>query len=116
MIVLAFAMMPFAAVYAQKDGGRGNGEQMVKKLTKELTLTADQQEKLKALFASEKEKATALKTADKATRKTQMEALRSENESQMKSILTADQYTKYIALRKEREEKRHERQMERIGK
>lgn len=75
------------------DGARDKGERMehrVEKMTESLALTAEQQEKVKSLMTSQREKM-------QAQRKANHEAFNGE----MKNILSDEQYTKWVAQREE---------------
>ncbi|MDW8852937.1 hypothetical protein SD960_22750 [Flavobacterium sp. MMLR14_040] len=87
-------------------------EKHLQKLTSELSLDKKQQDQVKQLLAersakSEKFKATRKDSktkpidAEREGFKKQMETEKAANDAKMKSILNADQYTKWTALKKE---------------
>ena len=81
-------------------GGRMSAEAQLKDLTEKLTLTAEQQPKVKTVL---EERAKAMQDARALTpeeRQTKMKAMREENTKKMKEILTADQFAKYEEIQK----------------
>ncbi|WP_238989906.1 DUF4890 domain-containing protein [Flavobacterium sharifuzzamanii] len=87
-------------------------EKYLQKLTSDLSLDKKQQEQVKQLIAeksakaekfrqSRKDSKTPLTAEEKAAFKKQMVAEKADNDAKMKSILNADQYTKWTALKKE---------------
>jgi len=87
-------------------------EKHLQKLTSELSLDKKQQEQVKQLLAERSAKAEKFKAARKDSKtkptdaereafKKQMETEKAANDAKMKSILNADQYTKWTALKKE---------------
>ncbi|WP_231632221.1 hypothetical protein [Flavobacterium sp. KJJ] len=87
-------------------------EKHLQKLTSELNLDKKQQEQVKQLLAERSAKAEKFKAARKDNKtkptdaekeafKKQMTAEKEANDAKMKSILNADQYTKWTALKKE---------------
>ena len=87
-------------------------EKHLQKLTSNLNLDKKQQDQVKQLIAeksaktekfkqSRKDSKTSLTAEEKATFKKQMEAEKAATDAKMKSILSADQYTKWTALKKE---------------
>lgn len=82
-------------------GGRMSAEAQLKDLTEKLTLTAEQQPKVKAVLEEQikaRQAARDLTTAEE--RPAKMKAMREENTKKMKEILTADQFTKYEEIQK----------------
>jgi len=87
-------------------------EKKLQKLTSELSLDKKQQDQVKQLLAERSTKEEKFKDARKDSKtkptdaereafKKQMETEKAANDAKMKSILTADQYTKWTALKKE---------------
>lgn len=87
-------------------------EKYLQKLTSDLSLDKKQQEQVKQLIAEKSAKAEKFRQSrkdsktpptaeEKATFKKQMDAEKADNDAKMKSILNADQYTKWTALKKE---------------
>jgi len=90
-------------------------EKHLQKLTSELSLDKKQQEQVKQLLAERSAKADKFKATrkDSKTRPTdaereafkkQMETEKAANDAKMKSILNADQYAKWTALKKDRKD------------
>ncbi|WP_228519131.1 hypothetical protein [Flavobacterium sp. LC2016-12] len=91
-------------------------EKQLQKLTSELSLDKKQQEQVKQLLAERSAKAEKFKAsrkdiktkpsdAEKEAFKKQMETEKAANDAKMKSILNADQYTKWTALKKDHRRK-----------
>lgn len=91
-------------------------EKNLQKLTSELSLNKKQQDQVKQLLAERSTKAEKFKDANKDRKtkptdaekeafKKQIETERAANDAKMKTILNADQYTKWTALKKEHEGK-----------
>ena len=114
-LTLALMLLCCVSAFSQGRGqgrpgreNRGNGEKMADVLTKKLMLNTEQHDKLQALFAKQREGLDAVRQAtkkDTAARKAQIKTLRSDTESGIKTILTPDQYTKYLAFKAERKQK-----------
>ena len=82
-----------------------NGSRAMSRMTQELNLTADQQAKIKPIFASEHSQMRALKKDTSLTaqqRREKMKEIRQTADSQIKQVLTADQQTKWQQLRAEK--------------
>jgi len=93
IIMIALALvLPLTAFASPGDWG-GNHEDHIahklERLTKELTLTADQQSQLQALFKEKAEKS---------------KALHEETRAGVQKILTAEQFTKWEELKKQHHE------------
>jgi hypothetical protein len=118
--LLFVGMVSFAQDINQKATGdqrekltpEQRSEKHLQKLTSELSLDKNQQEKVKQLLAERNAKAEKFKEANKDRKtkptaaerdafKKQMETERAANDAKMKAILNADQYTKWTALKKE---------------
>lgn len=87
-------------------------EKQLQKLTSELSLDKKQQDQVKQLLAERSAKAEKFKASRKDSKtkptdaereafKKQMETEKAANDAKMKSILNADQYTKWTALKKD---------------
>ena len=117
IIVLVFAFT-FTA-QAQKKGGKGNVERMIKKMSKELNLTEAQQSKIKPLlvaqFAERKamnEKRKAMKDAGQKPSKQERMKMKKDKmaaeialNTKMASILDKEQFAKFEAIAKEKKAK-----------
>jgi hypothetical protein len=97
-------------------------EKHLQKLTSELSLDKKQQDQVKQLLAERSAKAEKFKAARKDSKtkptdaerkafKKQMETEKAANDAKMKSILNADQYTKWTALKKEHKDHKGHRDM-----
>ena len=89
--------------------GRGNrasltpeqrADRQAQRLTKELSLSADQTGKIKQMELARGQEMQALRgqaaeDSDRATRRQTMQTMRTKYDAQLKDILTPDQYTKY---------------------
>ena len=112
-VVLAFAANAFAQVAEavaipaeKKEAMAGQKRESWKNL---LGLTAEQDAKMKEIGKANKEKTEALKndaTLDKAQRKAKSAELKQANEADLKAVLTADQFTKYTDIQKQRKEEK----------
>lgn len=120
---LATALLFATVVMAQPpQGGPGmmNPEEMVKRQTdemvKELGLDAKQTEKVTAINKKYADKMGKLFQESQGNRegmREKMQALRTEKDAELKPILTAEQYTKYQELEKQRMERfRQQRQQQ----
>ena len=81
-------------------GGRGmmTPDAQLASLTTALTLSADQQAKIKPILEADAAKITALRTAQDPDMRTKMTAIRTAQHAAIKALLTADQATKYDAM------------------
>ena len=77
-------------------GQRGRGGPSIEMLTTNLSLTADQIPKVKAVLDEQRQKMGELRNeTDQEVRRTKMQALRTDTTAKMKEILTAEQFAKY---------------------
>ena len=97
-----------------KGGGPGHGpnaDKVLERLTTELSLTADQQAKIKPLLEAQQTQMQALHadtaTADKDKRE-KFKQIHESTVSQINAVLTPDQQTKYAALQEARKSQRGE--------
>ncbi|MGJ8745778.1 Spy/CpxP family protein refolding chaperone [Polaribacter sp.] len=117
IVVLVFAFTVTAQ--AQKKGGKMSADKMVKKMTKELDLTADQQTKLLPIFEAQLADRKAMNETRKAAKgagtkpskeervkmKKERDAAETEMNTKLASILTEEQMTTYNTLKKEQKGK-----------
>jgi len=84
-----------------KEGkkGRPGIEQMMERLTKEVTLTAEQQPKVKAVLEESQKNMMALKDVPMQDRREKAKAIREEETKKIKEILTPEQFEKYQKVR-----------------
>jgi Spy/CpxP family protein refolding chaperone len=94
-----------------KGGGRGfSVDDQLARLTKALTLTDDQQAKIKPILEDEHKKIQALfqdQSVQKADKQSKMKDIRDAANTAIKAILTPDQSTKYDQLLQERQNRRN---------
>ena len=77
-------------------GQRGRGGPSIEMLTTNLSLTADQIPKVKAVLDEQRQKMGELRNeTDQQVLRTKMQALRTDTTAKMKEILTAEQFAKY---------------------
>ena len=75
---------------------RGRGGPSIEALTTNLSLTAEQVPKVKAVLDEQRTKMAELRNeTDQEARRTKSQALRTETTAKMKAILTPEQFTKY---------------------
>ena len=75
---------------------RGRGGPSIEALTTNLSLTAEQVPKVKAVLDEQRTKMAELRNeTDQEARRTKGQALRAETTAKMKAILTPEQFTKY---------------------
>lgn len=103
--VLGLGMLSLVPVAAQAWGRGGRGhpspDRAVERLTEELTLTADQQQQVKAILEQEFAKREELR----ATHRKEMDALRDETHKSLTDVLSPDQVQKLDQLREERRDR-----------
>lgn len=99
----------------QGRGGRmqGSPDEMAKRqadrMTRELSLTADQTTKVQAILLARTQDMQAMRGqardgGDRSQMREQMQAGHAKYDAQFKAVLTPDQYTKYTAMQAERME------------
>ena len=77
-------------------GQRGRGGPSIEMLTTNLSLTADQIPKVKAVLDEQRQKMGELRNeTDQQVRRTKIQSLRTDTTAKMKEILTAEQFAKY---------------------
>jgi len=98
-VALCSAALCAVPTMAQGGGGRGmDPDAQLAQLTTTLTLSADQQAKIKPILAADAAKMQALMTAQDPDMRTKMTAIRTDEHAAIKALLTADQATKYDAM------------------
>jgi Spy/CpxP family protein refolding chaperone len=109
-IMLAFVANSFAQAdvkaAATMEVAAGQKRESWKNL---LGLTPEQDAKMKAIGKAYKESTEALKndaTSDKDQKKAKLADLRKANEADLKALLSADQFTKYGEIQKQRKEEK----------
>jgi len=106
----------------QSRGGNMTPEQradmQTQRLTKELSLTADQSTQVRAIALAENQEMQTIrgKVASSDSRQgamREMKTMREKYETQLKAVLTADQLTKYNQMRDERMDNRKDKMKDR---
>ena len=119
MNLLAILLMMSVSLFAQSNDStemaRRTPEERAKmqtaRLTKELTLTADQSPKVQAIVLDRIQKTDQLraqKSGDRRQNFTQIKAINDDYNTKMKALLTADQYTKFQAMQQDNRGKMRE--------
>jgi len=112
-LTLAIAVIGFTASYAQNTAKEKltpaqKAEKSTAKLQKELSLTADQKQKVYAIELDKATKSEAWHKESKDTKKKmkdQHEAVKNASDAQIDKVLNADQKKKLSALKAEKKEK-----------
>ncbi len=81
-------------------GGRMTPEAQLKDLTEKLTLTAEQQPKVKAVLEERGKAMQEVRDLPQEDRQAKMKSMREDFTKKMKEILTADQFTKFEEIQK----------------
>ena len=100
-VAMCSAALCAVPMMAQGGGGGGRGmtpDAQLAQLTTALTLSADQQAKIKPILDADAAKITALRTAQDPDMQTKVAAIRTAQHATIKALLTADQATKYDAM------------------
>jgi hypothetical protein len=111
-VMFLAVMMTSSIIFAQRHQGDPNGTGRSERLKKELSLSDDQYSKVKAIKIKFAERQASIRKDTSLTQgmaQKQMKNLRSEQETELKSVLTADQWNKYAAMRAKRGEARRSR-------
>lgn len=120
-----FALTISASSFAQHKKEAKTAEEKAthrtEKLTKELSLSADQATKVKALLIQQDEQVQAIKTkhandTDKTALKQELQTTREQNEAALKQILSPEQITKYEQLKAEKKEEHQHKRHHKGGK
>ncbi|MDJ1505986.1 hypothetical protein [Xanthocytophaga agilis] len=91
-------------------------EMQTKRLTKEITLTADQQTQVKNILLSRAVKVDSVRadqTMDKAQRMQQLKAIKDAGDANMQKVLSPEQYKRYLDLQEEQMDKVQQRRQSR---
>lgn len=114
MIIAALASMTVAAQAQEKD--RKTPQERAKlrteHMTKELELSPEQQAKVEAInlkYADRVEAVRAEREAERTAKREAAEAMHAAHDAEMKAVLTADQYTKWVAKKQEAKAKHLEK-------
>lgn len=114
LILVMMMLLPLCAMAQPKTPptAEEQAKRQTERLKKELTLTADQETKVKEVYLASATKMSEARKSGEASRETMMakrKEMQKEEETKLKAILTADQFTKYQALQKKMEEERAQR-------
>jgi periplasmic protein CpxP/Spy len=88
-------------------GGRMDPDKQVKALSDKLSLTKDQQSKVKSIYTDQQKQMQSLmqdQSMSREDKRTKFEQMRSDTDSQVRSVLTGDQQQKFDAMLKDREQ------------
>lgn len=114
MIIALLASMTVAAQAQEKD--RKTPQERAKlrteHMTKELALSPEQQAKVEAInlkYADRVEAVRAEREAERTAKRDAAEAMHAAHDAEMKAVLTADQYTKWVAKKQEAKAKHLEK-------
>ncbi len=114
MIIALLASMTVAAQAQEKD--RKTPQERAKlrteHMTKELALSPEQQAKVEAInlkYADQVEAVRAEREAERTAKRDAAEAMHAAHDAEMKAVLTADQYTKWVAKKQEAKAKHLEK-------
>jgi hypothetical protein len=108
LIALWFSIASFAQTKEPKTPEE-KAEHQTKKLTTELSLSADQSTQVKPVLlqlhqSTESIKSKYASATDKTPMKQELKTARESADSQLKTIFTADQYTKYQSIKEDHKE------------
>lgn len=87
---------------ARPGGGRLNPEERLKKMTEQLTLTQEQQDKVKAIFEGGREEMAKLRETPEDQRREKFGAFMKAQNEKVLAVLTPEQQEKYKAVIAER--------------
>jgi len=111
-VMFLVLMMMSTIIFAQRHhGDKGSGRSG--QLKKELSLSDDQVSKVKSIKTKYAERNAAIRkdtSLTQGTARKQMKNLMADQETELKGVLTADQWTKYTALKARRSEERKKHQ------
>lgn len=102
--VAVYAQMPAPQGGGQQQWGRGQMptvDQRLQRMTQQLNLTPDQQEKIKPILENESTQMQGLRedtSLSQEDRMAKMKQIRENTSSQINPILTPDQQTKYVEM------------------
>ena len=113
-VIFLGLMMLSTIIFAQHHTGDSKNTGRLERMKKELSLTDDQVGKVKAIKTKFAERYATIRKDSSLTQGSawnQSKKLRAEQETELKSVLTADQWTKYAAMKAKRgeEQKKHHR-------
>ncbi len=124
MIVAVLASMTLAAQAQEKEKRtpQERAKARTEHMTKELALSPEQQAKVEAInlkYADQVEAVRSEREAERTAKREAAKAMHDAHDAEMKAVLTADQYTKWVAKKQEAKakhmEKRKQMREERKG-
>lgn len=124
MIVAVLASMTLAAQAQEKDKKtpQERAKARTEHMTKELALSPEQQAKVEAInlkYADQVEAVRSEREAERTAKREAAKAMHDAHDAEMKAVLTADQYTMWVAKKQEAKakhmEKRKQMREERKG-
>jgi periplasmic protein CpxP/Spy len=124
MIVAVLASMTLAAQAQEKEKRTPQecAKARTEHMTKELALSPEQQAKVEAInlkYADQVEAMRSEREAERTAKREAAKAMHDAHDAEMKAVLTADQYTKWVAKKQEAKakhmEKRKQMREERKG-
>jgi periplasmic protein CpxP/Spy len=124
MIVAVLASMTLAAQAQEKEKRtpQERAKARTEHMTKELALSPEQQAKVEAInlkYADQVEAMRSEREAERTAKREAAKAMHDAHDAEMKAVLTADQYTKWVAKKQEAKakhmEKRKQMREERKG-
>jgi len=86
----------------KKDGKRPDAQARLNQMAEQLSLTAEQKEKIKPLLEQERQKMQGMRDLAPEQRREKMQAVRKEMEPKYKAILTSEQFEKWQKFRQQR--------------
>lgn len=107
ILIMALLLTVAVAIYAQPSGGRGGdpiqrAEMQTKMMVDSLSLSTKQGEKVKEInlkYANKQKEARAANTdGDWEKMRTTMDALRTEQNAELKTVLTQEQYDRWLKI------------------
>lgn len=114
MIVAVLASMTLAAQAQEKEKRtpQERAKARTEHMTKELALSPEQQAKVEAInlkYADQVEAMRSEREAERTAKREAAKAMHDAHDAEMKAVLTADQYTKWVAKKQEAKAKQMEK-------
>ncbi len=114
MIVAVLASMTLAAQAQEKEKRtpQERAKARTEHMTKELALSPEQQAKVEAInlkYADQVEAVRSEREAERTAKREAAKAMHDAHDAEMKAVLTADQYTKWVAKKQEAKAKQMEK-------
>lgn len=114
MIIAALASMTLAAQAQEKDKKtpQERAKMRTEHMAKELGLSPEQQAKVEAInlkYADQVEAVRSEREAERTAKREAAKAMHDAHDAEMKAVLTAEQYTKWVAKKQEAKAKHMEK-------